>query len=102
MDMFSRDVNLHRIPIIHDNGTVIGLISQSRVIEFLARTVSRFPKVANRKLKDFLNLQPRAVWTVNALDKTLDAFRFIMEKVSEKLIRSHAKRSEEGSKRPTS
>jgi hypothetical protein len=82
MDMFSRDVNLHRVPIIHDNGTVIGLVSQSRVIEFLAQTVPKFPKIANRKLRDFLNVQPRPVWTVSAMNKTLDAFRFMMEKVT--------------------
>jgi len=52
MDIFSRDVNLQRVPIVDDDGDVIGLISQSTVINFLYKNVEQFPDTAAIKVKD--------------------------------------------------
>lgn len=46
LDMFSKNVNLHRVPIIDGDGNVVGLVSQSRVIEFLHKHMDKFPGAA--------------------------------------------------------
>lgn len=43
LDMFSKNVNLHRVPIIDGDGNVVGLVSQSRVLEFLHKNIDKFP-----------------------------------------------------------
>jgi len=77
MDMFSREVNLHRVPIIHDDGEVIGLVSQSLVVEFLYH---HLPKaLSERKLKNWLKQPKGLVHSVSMMDKAIEAFKYMLE-----------------------
>ncbi len=81
MDMFGKQVNLHRVPIINDNGEVIGIVSQSRVAEFLYQNLAKFPTLANRQLKDWLKQPTATICTISITDKALDAFKMMIEQV---------------------
>jgi len=81
MDMFSKDVNLHRVPIVDDDGNVIGLISQSKVINHLYKNVEHFPDSTAAKVNNCF--KPSKVVSITADKTALDAYRLmIQERVS--------------------
>jgi len=83
MDMFSKDVNLHHVAVTNGDGAITGFISQSRVLEFLARNLHQFNQIANLKLKDALPYAPSKVISVTLADRAIDAYRkMIQEKIS--------------------
>jgi len=76
MDMFSKDLNLHRVPIVDDDGNVIGLVTQSKVINFLYKNVDQFPDTAAIKVKD--SFVPSTVISIEADKTALDAYRLMV------------------------
>jgi len=80
MDMLA-DANLHRVPIVNDDGEVIGIITQSAVINFLYKHVDQFPDNAAIKVKSCF--QPSKVISIEVNKTALEAFKLmITEKVS--------------------
>lgn len=79
MDMFGKNVNLHRVCVSNPDGGIIGSISQSRVINFLADNINKFPEIANKKLSQWLAPRFRVV-SVKPSDKTLSAFELMIQK----------------------
>lgn len=77
----SSDVKLHRVPIVNEAGEVIGLITQSRVIEFLSHEVPKFSKIAERHLKEWLPSTERPPISVPPTTLALDAYRIMLDKV---------------------
>eukprot|EP01104_Vermistella_antarctica_P010515 TRINITY_DN2813_c1_g1_i1.p1 TRINITY_DN2813_c1_g1~~TRINITY_DN2813_c1_g1_i1.p1 ORF type:complete len:333 (+),score=91.71 TRINITY_DN2813_c1_g1_i1:148-1146(+) len=81
MDILGKDVNMHRVPVIDGDGKVIGIVSQSKVIAFLARELSKFEAVSDAKVEQVYNKV--SVVSVGPLDTTIDAFTtLVSEKVS--------------------
>jgi len=78
MDMFSKDVNLHRVPIVDDEGQVIGIISQARVINYLYKNVENFPDSAAVKVKDYF--KPTTVISITADKTAIDGYQLMVSK----------------------
>lgn len=53
MDLFSNDVNLHRVAVIDNNGEVISIVSQIRVIEEVAKHLDSFGTLGQRKIHTY-------------------------------------------------
>jgi predicted transcriptional regulator len=81
MDIFSKDVNLHRIPIIDDNGDVIGIVSQNQMIKFLAERLKEFPTLATRKLSNYISQDASSVIAIDTSDQVMTAYKTMLEKV---------------------
>ena len=73
LDMFSKDVNIHRIAVTDDQGEVIGVISQSAVIEFVDSKLNSLPGLASSPLSAFLNSE-KAIRSVKQSDNLTDAY----------------------------
>jgi len=71
MDMFSKNTKLHRVVFEDRNANMLGVISQSKVIEFLSKNLSRFPA---KKLKDFFHLNHNTVLSANLKDLAIEAY----------------------------
>lgn len=54
MDMFSKEVNLHHVVVTNDKRDIVGFISQSRVINFIAEHIDKFPEIADKTLETCL------------------------------------------------
>jgi CBS domain-containing protein len=81
MDMFSKNVNIHRVPIVDDGGEVIGLISQSKVINFLYKNVEHFPDSAAVQVKD--RFKPGKVVSIGIEKTAIDGYNLMAtERVS--------------------
>jgi len=84
LDMFSKDVNLHRVAVTDTSGQVIAIISQSRVIQFLYEHMSDLEKlgITHRKVKSCLSHLPGSstVHTVNSKQIALEAFMMLVQK----------------------
>jgi CBS domain-containing protein len=78
MDMLSKDVNLHRVPIVDDFGNVIGLVTQSKVINFLYKNVDKYPATAAIKIKEFF--KPTQVFSIGSEKLALDGYKLMVEK----------------------
>eukprot|EP01118_Nematostelium_gracile_P017451 TRINITY_DN745_c0_g1_i1.p1 TRINITY_DN745_c0_g1~~TRINITY_DN745_c0_g1_i1.p1 ORF type:complete len:335 (-),score=75.45 TRINITY_DN745_c0_g1_i1:148-1152(-) len=75
MDILSSTTNLHRVPVVDDQGEVIGLVSQSKVIQFLYKNVERFPNATTAKVKNYL--KPMDVFSITADKTALEAFQLM-------------------------
>lgn len=86
MDIFSKDVNLHRIPIIDEYGDVIGIVSQNQMIKFLAEKLKEFPELAVRKLNTYVNQDITTVIAIDTSEKVMNAYKVMLEKVQKTLL----------------
>lgn len=77
MDVFGKDVNVHRVPVVNDDGKVVGLIAQSKIIAFLRRELGAYEEVSQRKVSDVWD-KTREPVCVNANDPTFKAFQTII------------------------
>lgn len=82
MDMFSKDVNLHRVAVTDGNGSMVGIISQSRVIEFLVKNIQHFSDCGNVPLSKIEDkwVTPKEIFSIKKEDQALDGFQKIVEK----------------------
>jgi len=76
MDMFGTDVNLHRVPVVNDAGDVMGLVTQSKVISFLAENVLKFP-IVDTPISAWYT-PSNSVVSVNIKEKTLVALQQLL------------------------
>jgi 5'-AMP-activated protein kinase regulatory gamma subunit len=72
MDMFSGG-ELHRIPILDEQGTIISLVSQSKVVEFLSDSIHEFGSAATKTVGECFTLS-RPVVSVTMNESVFDAF----------------------------
>eukprot|EP01114_Cavostelium_apophysatum_P010483 TRINITY_DN2423_c0_g1_i1.p1 TRINITY_DN2423_c0_g1~~TRINITY_DN2423_c0_g1_i1.p1 ORF type:complete len:325 (+),score=83.89 TRINITY_DN2423_c0_g1_i1:85-1059(+) len=79
MDMFGQDVNLHRVAVGSGEGRILGVVSQSRVIQFLAEKADRLPARASQAIRD-VAWQKRPVFSVNLKERAIEAFKMMLEK----------------------
>jgi predicted transcriptional regulator len=82
MDIFSKNVNIHRVPIIDDNGEVIGIVTQTQMIKFLAEKVKEFPNIGARTLGTYLNPDICSVIAIGTTESVMDAYKIMLEKVN--------------------
>eukprot|EP01119_Soliformovum_irregulare_P015008 TRINITY_DN4178_c0_g4_i2.p1 TRINITY_DN4178_c0_g4~~TRINITY_DN4178_c0_g4_i2.p1 ORF type:complete len:316 (+),score=65.04 TRINITY_DN4178_c0_g4_i2:75-1022(+) len=54
LDMFSQEVNLHRVGVSNDQGKITAVMTQSRVIRHLAEDIKRFPEVGATLVSKFV------------------------------------------------
>jgi len=78
MDMLSKDVNLHRVPIVDDNGNVIGFVTQSKVIDFLYKNIERYTDTTTLRIKDYFT--PSEVVSISAQSKAIDGYKLMINK----------------------
>jgi len=78
MDMLSKDVNLHRVPIVDDYGNVIGLVTQSKVMNFLYKNVEQFPATAAIKIREYFT--PKDVISIGSEKLALDGYKLMVDK----------------------
>jgi len=71
MDMFSGGY-LHRVPISDEQGTIVSIISQSKVVEFLNGIIPRFGNAAGKTVAECFS--PKVVDCANLNDLVFDAF----------------------------
>jgi len=76
MDMFSKDVNLHRVMVTDNDQNVIGVITQSRMIQFLQDNVDKFPTLAATNVKDIVRTTD--VVSITPDKKAMDAYQLII------------------------
>jgi len=75
MKLFSKEVNFHRVPVVDTEGAVLGLLTQSRLIEYLANDLKDDLKdVFSKKMKEFKGELSTECYSVSPEDKALDAF----------------------------
>ncbi|KAL6056049.1 hypothetical protein QOT17_016364 [Balamuthia mandrillaris] len=82
LDMFSKQVNLHRVPVVTGDGAVVGLISQWRVIQFLHEQVlPALPRLADKKVGDCIDKEcgNHKVFSINQNELVLEAWKSILE-----------------------
>jgi len=79
MDMFGKDVNLHRVMVTTGERNAIGLVSQSNVIQFLQENKDHFPAKSLSPMKEWL-VPKNNVVTVSIKTKTADAFQQLLAK----------------------
>jgi 5'-AMP-activated protein kinase regulatory gamma subunit len=72
--------NVHRVPVIDTKRRVIGLITQSRVVDFLASHVEAFPYIANKKIHEFGLANAENVYTIRDDMASAKAFMMMIEK----------------------
>jgi hypothetical protein len=73
---------LVRIPIVDGDNQVVGIVSQSRVIQFLSQQIKKFPNLSQKKLKEWTNVTLKSpVHTVSVNDRAIDAYQVMIEKV---------------------
>jgi len=70
---------LHRVPIVDESGTVINIISQSSVIQFLSHHLKEYKDELNRTLKE-LNLGTKPVISVKQDTLAIETFRLMDNK----------------------
>lgn len=80
VDMFSKNVDLHRVALVDGDGDVQSMITQSRFVEYVMENVSDIPEeVLNKQVKD-LEKYPREVYRVKNTASAVDGFKDIIEK----------------------
>jgi len=79
MDVLSKDMKLHRVPVADGEGNIIGIITQSQVINFLYKNVGQFPDAAALKVKDRCLVFPPVV-SVTAEETAIEAFKVMVTK----------------------
>jgi len=81
MDMFAPELNLHRVPVTDDQGNVVGIVSQSKVVEFLSNNLHKFPDKANQAVKDLHICPPKhEVLSINIKELALEAYKTMVDK----------------------
>jgi CBS domain-containing protein len=74
LDMFSKNVNVHRVPVVDGNGQVVGLLTQSGVLEFLAQQMDHCPS-ANVKVDSFWKPSNKPTVSISSGDTAMNAFK---------------------------
>jgi len=78
LDIFCQDVNIHRVPIVAQNGEVIGIVSQSRVIDLVRKNLSNFGDLGSTQVKTFF--ERKEVYQVTEDTPLVEAFQLILQK----------------------
>jgi len=76
MDMFSGGT-IHRVPISDEQGSIVSIISQSKVVEFLSGIIPRFGNAASRTVSECF--APKVVECTHLEDRIGDAFSKIKQ-----------------------
>lgn len=76
MDMFSGGT-IHRVPISDEQGSIVSIISQAKVVEFLSGIIHKFGNAANKTVAECF--APKYVESVNFDDTVIDAFTTIKD-----------------------
>jgi len=77
MDMFSSGGQLYRVPIADEQGKVVSIISQSKVVEFLNDIIKQFGNAAERSVGECFS--PKFVASIHFDDLVINAFLKITE-----------------------
>jgi len=77
LDMFGKGVNLQRVPVIADGGKVVGVVSQSRVIEEVSRHLNEFGTLGDTSVTKLY--EPGPVFSVKENDPITNALQIILE-----------------------
>jgi len=70
--------HVQRIPILNKEGQIINLLTQSAVIDYLAKHVSQLGPSIQKTLKE-LNFEKKAVISIDHSKPAIDAFRLMVE-----------------------
>jgi len=70
--------NIHRLPVFSTSGELVGVLSQSKILEALAPMIHLFP-VSAKKVKDF-RLGYKEVLSIQSTEPILTAFKLINER----------------------
>lgn len=71
MDMFSGGA-IHRVPISDEQGSIVSIISQSKVVEFLSEIIPKFGNAASRTVSECF--APKFVECAYFEDRVIEAF----------------------------
>lgn len=72
--------NLHRMPIMNSKQRFSGLLTQSKVVQFLAERVGGFPVAASKKISDLGLGSAENVYTIREDMPCVNAFMLMLEK----------------------
>jgi len=70
--------NVRRIPVVNSEGELVTLLTQSQLISFLQKHISGFP-ICTKKISE-LSVGTKEVVSAHMSDKTIDAFKKIVDK----------------------
>jgi len=79
VEALAREPSLHRVPIVDENRTLVGLISQSRLITFFKEHMQTLGNKKNKPLSLIKSLF-HEVYSVKHEDTSLDAFKLMITK----------------------
>jgi len=71
--------SIHRVPIVDKEGNVLGIVSQSRVVEFISENISALGERAQKTITDLLLRRTNHVIGIKADDKAFHAFTIMKE-----------------------
>lgn len=71
--------SLHRVPVVNAEGKVVNFLTQSAIVDFLAKNVSKLGPVVDKTVGSML-LGCKPVVKVNINNNAIDAFRLMAEK----------------------
>jgi len=72
--------NLHRVPIMNNKLRLTGLLTQSRVVQFLADNICTYPELAAKKISELGIGNAENVYSLKGDEPSVDAFMMMLEK----------------------
>lgn len=69
----------HRLPVVDGSGSLITILSQSRIVSFLQKHIDLFA-YANKPIGELEGLVTKHVYSVTSSQKAIDAFKLIKDK----------------------
>jgi len=72
-------IGVHRVPVLDNTEDVVGILTQSMAISIIRQQKDRLGEMANCKVSEMMNILAPDVVTVKEEDKTITAFRRMVE-----------------------
>lgn len=74
IESLAKERDLHRLVVINDDGVILNLVTQSRVVEFLAKNMNNIGDKLDMPVGEFYN---QGVFSVKEDDMAIDAFKLM-------------------------
>jgi len=77
IESLAKEKDLHRLVVLDDDGTVLNLITQSHIIDFLYQNIDKIGSKMNKPVGDFFK---NIIYSVKEDEQAIEAFKLMMEK----------------------
>jgi len=80
IEALAREPALHRVPILDESQRLVGLITQSQVIQFLFKNLGMLGEKKNKPLSAMTSTYSKEVFSIGYKERAIDAFRMMVTK----------------------